>query len=47
MTLVPVLDAHLSKVRAALLTRTGRRLSPAAAALLSLCEAWFAPEALL
>lgn len=47
VTLVPVDDAHLSKVRAALLTRTGRRLSPAAAALLSRCRTWFAPEVLL
>ncbi|QFG68488.1 LysR family transcriptional regulator [Ornithinimicrobium pratense] len=45
--LVPVDDAHLSRVRAALLTRTGRRLSPAAVALLSSCQAWFDPEVLL
>lgn len=41
VTLVPVEDAHLVGVRAALLTRTGRRLSPAASALVEACERWF------
>lgn len=39
--LVPVDDAYLSGVRAALLTRSGRRLTPAASALLAACGLWF------
>lgn len=41
VALVPVDDAYLAGVRAALLTRTGRRLTPAAAALLAACGRWF------
>lgn len=41
VALVPVDDAYLSGVRAALLTRTGRRLTPAASALLAVCGSWF------
>ncbi|MGD8151039.1 LysR family transcriptional regulator [Ornithinimicrobium sp. Y1694] len=39
--LIPVDDARLSGVRAALVVRRGRRLSPAAKALLTACECWF------
>ncbi len=41
VVLVPVDDAYLAGVRAALLTRTGRRLTPAASALVEACERWF------
>lgn len=41
VALIPVNDAYLAGVRAALLTRAGRRLTPAAAALLEACERWF------
>ena len=41
VALVPVDDAYLTGVRAALLTRAGRRLTPAAAALLAACGRWF------
>ncbi|WP_205161361.1 LysR substrate-binding domain-containing protein [Arthrobacter roseus] len=41
VVLIPVDDAYLARVSAALLTRTGRRLTPAAAALLEACSGWF------
>ncbi len=41
LRLVPVDDAHLQGVRAAVLTRAGRRLSPAASELRSRCAEWF------
>lgn len=37
----PVEDHYLNSVRAALITRSGRRLAPAAAALLDACCPWF------
>lgn len=41
VALMPVDDSYLTGVRAALLTRSGRRPTPAAAALLAVCEGWF------
>lgn len=41
VALVPVDDAYLAGVRGGLLTRTGRRLTPAASALLEACGRWF------
>ncbi len=41
VALVPVEDTYLAGVRAALLTRSGRRMTPAASALLEACGRWF------
>lgn len=41
VVLIPVDDAYLAGVRAALLTRAGRSLTPTASALLEACGRWF------